>query len=109
MKNGWTLVETMIVVMIVGLLLAIIIPSFDRARKNAEAMKNGPRTGVVDIIASNAFVVTFLFEKDGLKVYRFIDPNYPGCYPIYYVDGRGSTQHTVSEGKSTRDQRVITY
>lgn len=93
--------------MIIGLLLAIAIPAFNKASNNTKVIKN--KTGVVDIIASNAFVVTFLFEKDGLKVYRFIDPNYPGCYPIYYVDGRGSTQHTVSEGKSTRDQRVITY
>jgi prepilin-type N-terminal cleavage/methylation domain-containing protein len=109
MKRGWTFVETLIVMAIVGLLAAIVIPAFTKARNNAKVMKNSPRTGVTDVAASGAFVVTFLFEKDGLKVYKFTDPDVTFGHPIYFVDGRGSTQHTVPDGKSTRQERVITY
>jgi prepilin-type N-terminal cleavage/methylation domain-containing protein len=36
-KQGFTLVEIMIVVMIIGLLAAIALPSFTRARNSAQA------------------------------------------------------------------------
>ena len=80
MKKGFTLVEIMIVVAIIGLLAAIAIPSFMRARTTAQAnacinnlrqieaakdqyaLENGLTNGAVvlggDIAAFGAFVTT---------------------------------------------------
>jgi prepilin-type N-terminal cleavage/methylation domain-containing protein len=82
MKKGFTIVEAMIVVSIVGILAAIAIPSFIKARDKAEldhelskAMSSGDTniSKVVGIINERKYKPEFLFEYDGVRVYRFID------------------------------------
>ena len=48
------------------------------------------------------FEVEFLFEKDGIKLYRFIDDN--GNYH-YYTD-RGETISSQKKGKSTYEENI---
>jgi prepilin-type N-terminal cleavage/methylation domain-containing protein len=79
MKRGFTIVEVMIVVTIIGLLAAILIPSFIKAREKAEldrkvrvAMANGD-TNVVQVINESKYKPEFLFEYEGVRVYRFYD------------------------------------
>ncbi len=46
------------------------------------------------------FKVEFLFEKDGIKVYRFMDGNY------HYFTSRGETMTTQYSGKTTSEENI---
>ena len=91
---------------VVGLMASIIIPAFLRARQQAKQLQ-ATRTEIAQN-STNAYEVAFLFEKDGLKVYRFFDPYVTFGHPIYFVDGRGSTSQGSNE-KNTKQDRVVTY
>lgn len=48
----------------------------------------------------NNIKVEFLFEKDGIKVYRFYDGNY------HYFTSRGETMTSQSSGKTTYEENI---
>ena len=79
MRKGFTIAEVMIAVSTVGLLVAIAIPSFIKAKDKADldkkisrAMANGD-TNVVRVVNEEKYKPEFLFEYDGVKIYRFFD------------------------------------
>ena len=51
--------------------------------------------------------VKFLFECNGVKVYRFIDPNFG--YVVYFTDANGMTkyQYTTRAGKFSRTKHRV--
>jgi prepilin-type N-terminal cleavage/methylation domain-containing protein len=72
MKNGFTIVEVMIVVSIIGLLAAIAIPSFIKANaKNRakELIVFDPDPVSTKIQENNN--IELCFEYKGIKVYQF--------------------------------------
>lgn len=52
-------------------------------------------------ITGNGFKVEYLFEKDGIKVYRFYDG---GKY--HYFTTRGETMTTQPNGKSNYEENI---
>ena len=75
-RSGFTLVEIMIVVMIIGLLVALAIPSFYRARMNSQnvAFMNDLR------------IATAAFEQYALDHTTYPPDNTPGIIPPGMVD-----------------------
>jgi prepilin-type N-terminal cleavage/methylation domain-containing protein len=72
MKNGFTLVEVMIVVSILGLLAAIAIPSFIKVAKIAKAKELivfDPDPISTKVQQDNEIML--YFEYKGVKVYQF--------------------------------------
>jgi len=49
----------------------------------------------------NGFQVEFLFEKDGIKMYRFYDGG-----RHHYFTSIGETISSHSDGKNTRDENI---
>jgi prepilin-type N-terminal cleavage/methylation domain-containing protein len=95
-RPGFTLVEIMVVIGILGLLLAIVIPNYVRARANAQASACINNLGKVEDAASQ-----FALEK-GLKSG---DPiNYPGdLTPYIKLNSAGSIPSCPAGGIYTID------
>jgi hypothetical protein len=51
----------------------------------------------------NKFEIEFLFEKDGIKMYRFYDGGY-----FHYFTTNGTTITQQTSGKSTYDETIET-
>ena len=49
----------------------------------------------------NGFKVEFLFEKDGIKVYRFFDGG-----DCHYFTSKGETMSTQHQGKTSRQENI---
>jgi hypothetical protein len=49
----------------------------------------------------NGFKVEFLFEKDGIKVYRFFDGG-----DCHYFTSKGETMSTQQYGKTSRQENI---
>jgi hypothetical protein len=52
-------------------------------------------------IEGNGFEVEFLFEKDGIRVYRFIDGS-----STHYFTSRGETISQQNSGKTSYDENI---
>ncbi len=75
--RGFTLVEIMITVAIIGLLAAIAIPSFQRARLNSQATA----------IANNLRVFSGAFEQYVMQTGSYPPPDWTqGSYPVGMED-----------------------
>ena len=52
-------------------------------------------------IEGNGFEVEFLFEKDGIRVYRFIDGS-----STHYFTSKGETISSQQHGKTSYDENI---
>lgn len=69
MKKGFTLVEVMIVVIIVGILMAIAIPSFMKARQTALAKRNAELANATfPVLGSDYAIPPIKREESPLKI-----------------------------------------
>lgn len=56
----------------------------------------------IDRVGKNdKFEVEFLFEKDGIKMYRFVDGSH-----YHYFTTQGETISTQTSGKATYEERI---
>lgn len=82
MRKGFTLLELIMVVGIIGLLASIFIPSFQKAREKAIAEENVRANSGVwsDGYMTNGYSVKVAFEYDGMRVYEM----YKGSSGYHY-------------------------
>lgn len=96
-KTGFTLVEIMIVVVIIGLLAAMAIPAFSKVRENArsKAIENNLRQ-----VASAG--QQYMLENGVSKVkYTKLESDYFAGGTIKSVAGEDYSSLTVTEGGGT--------
>ena len=93
-KRGFTLVEIMIVVAIIGLLASIAIPHFGQARKNAQ----------MNVCISNLRQIEGAMQRWSLEMHK------DEGQAVTYSDIRGYLQHSVvcpSGGTTFEDSYTI--
>src|ERR1039457_2411855 len=94
-KRGFTLVEIMIVVAIIGMLATIAIPSFAQARKTAQ----------MNVCISNLRQIEGAMQRWSLEMHK------DEGQAVTYSDIRGYLQHSVvcpSGGTTFEDSYTIT-
>jgi prepilin-type N-terminal cleavage/methylation domain-containing protein len=87
MKKGFTLVELMIVISVMGLIAAIAVPFLVNVKQGNNVDSDGNNI-IVKVDAKeaerNRYQVNYMFEVDGVKMYRF----YEGGNNHYFTIGQ---------------------
>lgn len=116
-KNGFTLVEIMIVVLIIGLLAAIAVPGFARARADARSKTCINNLRLIEAAKDQAAMALGLEEAAGEGDFigepeyleQFKGDTQPSC-PIasasYTVGAIGATP-TCSEGNAANNYHAL--
>ena len=111
-QKGFTLVEIMIVVAIIGLLVAIALPNFMIARKKSQIKAAQASMKQIEGAVEQARLddVTVTVPDDIFPTYLKVWPNPPGT--LTYVFANGSNYiYTILDGVETTasDNRFTSY
>lgn len=110
-KNGFTLVEIMIVVLIIGLLAAIAVPGFARARADARAKTCVNNLRLIEAakdqwaMATGAAEAATVTTTDAEYIQQFKGNTQPQCPvgPTAYVVGAVGTVPTCAAPNVTKN------
>jgi len=110
-KNGFMLIEVMIVAIIIGLLVAIAVPSFIKAKKQAEAKRHKKAMGQLLVPNQENILVPSIPIKTPLQivamgsclafeVYKVADTSYTPEKTFYVVVSSNSVFQKISLEKT---------
>jgi len=96
-KKGFTLVELMVVVVIIGILTAIAVPVYNTATKKAKTSADAANIRILEAAYQN-----YVADNDGTKPANDDDlkpkyvkewPTKPGTYTMDYSTGKASSTY----------------
>ncbi len=105
-RKGFTLVEIMIVVLIIGILLAIAVPNFITARQNSRAQTIVATLEKIDAAKEQCAMDEGLSVGDDCSTMAAYLRNWPATWP---VTGAAANETTIGTPSTFRGRNAATW